>query len=82
MKNAGAWLKVNGEAIYETRPRAASLWSEGKTVRYTRSKDSRFVYAILTAWPGKQVVLKSIRPRAGSKVRLLGSEGKQPTWKL
>lgn len=81
MRNAGAWLKVNGEAIYETRPRAGSLWSEGAAVRYTRSKDSRFVYAILTSWPGKQVVLKSIRPRAGSMVRLLGSE-EQPTWEF
>lgn len=81
MRDAGAWLKVNGEAIYETRPRAGSLWSEGETVRYTRSKDSRFVYAILTAWPGKQVVLKSIRPRAGSKVRFLGSE-EQLAWKF
>ena len=81
MRNAGVWLKVNGEAIYGTRPRAGSLWSEGEAVRYTRSKDSRFVYAILTAWPGKQVVLKSVRLRAGSKVRLLGST-EQPTWEF
>ena len=76
MKGAGAWLKVNGEAIYATRPREGSLWSEGETVRYTRSKDSRFVYAMLTQWPGKQLVLRSIRPREGSKVSLLGSQSK------
>lgn len=52
MKGAGTWLKVNGEAIYGTRPRTGTLWSEGETVRYTRSKDRRFVYAILTQWPG------------------------------
>ena len=34
MKGAGAWLKVNGEAIYATRPREGTLWSEGETVRY------------------------------------------------
>jgi len=74
MKAAGAWLKVNGEAIYATRPRKGSLWSEGETVRYTRSKDRRFVYAVLTTWPGKQIVLKSVRPTADSRVTLLGSD--------
>jgi len=73
MKGAGAWLKVNGEAIYATRPREGSLWSEGDTVRYTRSKDRRFVYAILMQWPGKQILLKTVRPKAGTKVTLLGS---------
>ena len=73
MKGAGAWLKVNGEAIYATRPREGTLWSEGDTVRYTRSKDRRFVYALLTEWPGTQVVLKAVQPRTGSKVALLGS---------
>jgi alpha-L-fucosidase len=74
MKAAGAWLRVNGEAIYATRPRDGDDWAEGDSVRYTRSKDRRFVYAILTAWPGAQVVLKSVRPRANSSVKLLGSE--------
>ncbi|MEO8996428.1 MAG: alpha-L-fucosidase [Nitrosospira sp.] len=73
MKSAGAWLKVNGEAIYATRPRQGTGWSEGTAVRYTRSKDRRFVYAILTTWPGTQLVLKLVRPKAGSKLTLLGS---------
>jgi alpha-L-fucosidase len=67
MRGAGTWLKVNGEAIYATRPRRGTLWSEGETVRYTRSKDSRFVHAILTDWPGTQVVLKTVQPKADSK---------------
>jgi alpha-L-fucosidase len=81
MKGAGAWLKVNGEAIYATRAREGALWSEGDSVRYTRSKDRRFVYAILTEWPGTQVVLKTVRPKAGSCVTLLGSPAKLP-WKF
>jgi alpha-L-fucosidase len=81
MKGAGAWLKVNGEAIYATRPRNGTLWSEGENIRYTRSKDSRFVYAILTEWPGTQVVLKTVRPKPGSRVDLLGSTTKL-TWKF
>jgi alpha-L-fucosidase len=67
---------VNGEAIYATRPRQGTLWSEGETVRYTRSKDSRFVYAIFTEWPGTQVVLRNVRPKAASSVELLGSSAK------
>jgi alpha-L-fucosidase len=73
MKATGAWLKVNGEAIYATRSRAGTLWSEGETVRYTRSKDRRFVYAIFTAWPGTQLTLKTVRPKEESRVTLLGN---------
>jgi alpha-L-fucosidase len=78
MKGAGKWLRVNGEAIYSTRAREAELWREGDTIRYTRSKDSRFIYAIVTAWPGRQLILKTVRPKPGSLVRLLGKPGSLP----
>ncbi len=81
MKATGAWLKVNGEAIYATRPRAGTLWSEGDAVRYTRSKDGRSVYAILTEWPGSQATLTTARPREGSKITLLGSK-QNLAWKF
>jgi alpha-L-fucosidase len=78
MKGAGAWLKVNGEAIYSTRAREGALWSEGDSIRYTRTKDRRFVYAIFTQWPGAQLTLASVRPKVGSRVTLLGSDAKLP----
>jgi alpha-L-fucosidase len=81
MKGAGAWLRVNGEAIYATRAREGTLWSEGATVRYTRTKDRRHVYAILTKWPGTQVTLKTVHPRIGSRVMLLGSN-EELRWKF
>lgn len=81
MKQAGDWLKVNGEAIYATRPRDGDLWSEGEMVRFTRSKDGRFVYAILLQWPGSEVRFQSIRPKENTKVALLGS-GSEIRWKL
>jgi len=81
MKGTGAWLKLNGEAIYATRPRAGTLWSEGDTVRYTRSKNGRSVYAILTEWPGSQATLTSVRPKGGSKITLLGANQELP-WKF
>jgi alpha-L-fucosidase len=74
MKAAGTWLRVNGEAIYATRPREGDDWAEGDSVRYTRTKDRRFVYAILRAWPGTHLLLKSVRPKANSQIKLLGSD--------
>ena len=73
MKGAGAWLKVNGEAIYATRAREGTLWAESDTVRFTRTKDRRFVYVLLTQWPGKQLTLNTIQPKPGSRVTLLGA---------
>ena len=52
MKEAGEWLKLNGEAIYATRARTGQLWKEGDNVRFTRSKDYKIVYAICLKWPG------------------------------
>lgn len=72
LRGAGDWLKVNREGIYSTRPRDGALWSEGDTIRYTRSKDRRWVYAFSLQWPEKQLVLTTVRPRAGSEIHLLG----------
>jgi alpha-L-fucosidase len=72
LKEAGAWLRVNGEAIYATRPRDGDLWREADTIRYTRSKDGRFVYAIALEWPGLHLRLGGVRPAAGSAVTMLG----------
>jgi len=74
MRGAGKWLQVNGEAIYATRPREGTNWSEGDSVRYTRTNDKQFVYAILTRGPRTQVMLKTVQPKVGSKVTLVGSK--------
>jgi len=81
MKGAGEWLKVNGEAIYATRAREGNRWSEGESIRYTGSKDGRFVYVILTKWPGTQLALNRVRPESNSRVSLLGSDANL-TWKF
>jgi alpha-L-fucosidase len=75
---AGDWLRVNGEAIYDTRPREGDNWREGDDLRYTRSKDNRVVYAISLKWPGQDLHLRHVRPRAGSTVRMLGVEQPLP----
>lgn len=72
LKEVGAWLKVNGEGIYATRAREGSLYAEGETIRYTRTKDQRIVYVFSLGWPGSKLTLKTVRARAGSEVRMLG----------
>jgi alpha-L-fucosidase len=65
----GDWLKVNGEGIYATR--SMPLAQEGN-VSYTRSKDSKFVYAICKKWPGKSLTLKGIHAAKDAKITMLG----------
>jgi alpha-L-fucosidase len=72
LQEAGAWLKVNGEAIYGTRPRDGDLWKEGDSVRFTRTKDNRAIYAIALQWPGRQLKLETVPARAGCRITLLG----------
>jgi alpha-L-fucosidase len=71
-KDIGAWLKVNGEAIYGSRP--FEVYGEAQ-VRYTRNKG--YVYAALLDWKGGPVVLKELRAGGAtlgkvSKVEMLG----------
>jgi alpha-L-fucosidase len=75
MKESGKWLAVNGEAIYSTRARDGDHYAEGVHVRFTRSKDNRWVYVIMTEWPGRELTLSSIRPKDGSRVVMLGASG-------
>ncbi|MEI7733085.1 MAG: alpha-L-fucosidase [Verrucomicrobiota bacterium] len=66
----GAWLKVNGECIYATRPYLR--YHEGTDLRFTRTKDKKYLYIISLKWPGEALHSKLARVREGSKVRLLG----------
>ena len=75
LRDVGAWLKLNGEAIYATRPwmvfgegpvvnqsaRANRSAYTASNIRFTRSKDGKMIYAILLGWPGAEtnVLLKT-----------------------
>jgi alpha-L-fucosidase len=69
----GAWMKVNGEAIYgttawEKRPETM----QADDVFYTRKKDA--LYVICTKWPDKPIVVNHME-KAGD-VSLFGSKTK------
>jgi len=75
LKEIGKWLKVNGEAIYATRP-ARVLFEDtqlGRNVWYTRSKDGKYNYAILMDWPKSDtIIMRNANPKWEKKVYMLG----------
>ncbi|MFZ5833192.1 MAG: alpha-L-fucosidase, partial [Planctomycetota bacterium] len=93
----GRWLEVNGEAIYGSRPWKTwgeavvptnakrdelgrhTINSSG--IRFTRSKDSKTVYAILLQPTEQPRVIESFRGEAVAAVDLLGSDARL-SWKL
>ncbi|TAM93334.1 MAG: hypothetical protein EPN39_20360, partial [Chitinophagaceae bacterium] len=72
LRKTGAWLRVNGEGIYATRPREGDLWKEGEDIRFTRSKDKRTVYAFSYKWPQDKLILSSVKPRRDAEVYMMG----------
>ncbi len=79
MREIGDWMKVNGEAIYGTRPIAP--YQDGN-VSFTRKGDT--VYAIYVTkreadGMPERISFSALRPAAGSEVRLLGAR-EPPAW--
>ncbi len=54
-KDIGAWLKVNGEAMYSSRP--FEVFGE-QDIRYTRNNG--FVYATDLNWKDSAITLKAL----------------------
>jgi len=77
----GAWIKVNGDAIYRSRPIAP--YKDGK-VRMTSQKDGSVFFLYLadeneTVMP-KEIRVTSHRPAEGARVTLLGTSAPL-TWR-
>ncbi|MEY3178957.1 MAG: hypothetical protein RJB42_1198, partial [Bacteroidota bacterium] len=69
LKEMGDWMKVNSEAIYSTK--STKKFKEGD-VKYTLSKDNKFVYAIATKTVNGQLQLTNVSVSKGSKIYMLG----------
>jgi alpha-L-fucosidase len=74
----GAWMKINGEAIYGTRMFTA--YSEGEKIRFTQKKDGSTRYIFLFDFPESNVVITKMPFTKKTKVSLLGSP-QQLNWK-
>jgi alpha-L-fucosidase len=73
-RNIGAWLKINGEAVYGSRP--FEVFGDNG-VLYTRNQGN--VYATLLNWDGNPVNLSALHTGGAtlgkvSKVEILGSD--------
>jgi hypothetical protein len=73
-KDIGAWLKINGEAVYGSRP--FEVYGEN-TICYTRNNGK--VYAALTDYQGGTITLKALSAGGAtlgkvSKVEMVGSD--------
>lgn len=75
-KDIGAWLKVNGEAVYASRPFEVCE-ENANAICYTRNNGN--IYAALLNWGGGPITLKALRAGTAtlgtiSKIELLGSD--------
>ena len=73
LKSLGAWLRQNGEAIYDTVPweRAVGKTAEGDDLRFTRKGSD--LYATILGTPKMRIVtIDGVTARPGMQATMLG----------
>jgi alpha-L-fucosidase len=78
LKEIGAWMKINGEAIYNTR--MFTVFGEGEKTRFTQSKDRHTQYVFLFDFPQDKLLLAKMPFSKNAKLQMLGST-KKLKWK-
>lgn len=77
LREIGEWTKLNSESIYNTK--TWDHFQEGDNIRFAQNiKGETFIY--VNGWPGNELIVKKIKPLAGSDIQLLGSKEKL-SWK-
>lgn len=75
LRGMGEWLKINGEAIYNTKPWITQNDTLSNTVWYTQSKNTKQVYAIILEWPNEGLLyLGSLKTSPSTQISILGSK--------
>ncbi len=75
LRGLGAWLDVNGEAIYGSRPWLVteSVSAEGTPLRFTQSGEG--VYALLLGMPRtRRITMRAVDGTRVRRVRLVGAD--------
>jgi alpha-L-fucosidase len=77
----GRWLKINGEAIYGSRPWTQGADDDNPNTRFTVGRDGSF-YLTTIGWPGKELRVKAQVPiPSGAVFTLLGADGRPLPWR-
>lgn len=82
LRDIGAWLKINGEAVYLASPWKHQSDDTTTGVWYIARPDLKAVYAFFTKWPrGNSITLANMEASSQTVIKLLGYEGSEEfTW--
>jgi alpha-L-fucosidase len=74
LQKLGAWLGVNGEGIFGSRPwqQAAANADDGTDIRFTQKGDALYVF-FLTRPGGSKLSIHGVQGEAGTKAEILGA---------
>lgn len=81
LRETGEWMRINGSAIYETRPVAP--YTDGK-LRFTKGKDGAAYVIYLLDENEKMpqsITVSGFTPAKGARIAILGMNGTTLRWK-
>ena len=79
LETVGAWLRRNGEAIYETEPFTFDLRERGAhsgdwTTHGPMTCKNQFLYLIVRRWPGRELVLSGLECQPRKVINLASGQ--------